>query len=109
MWVLSQRYSRPWPLPCPQSLSGGPSAAPRKSRLRLRLVWLIFAATLVTPGCASLAGNNQERGATALPVRPALTSLVVTPEGGIMMDKRDAAELLIYIEALELAAGMVRQ
>ena len=53
-----------------------------------------------------MAGNNQERGATALPVRPALTSLVVTPEGGIMMDKRDAAELLIYIEALERACGV---
>ena len=36
-------------------------------------------------------------------------SLEVTPEGGIMMNKRDAAELLLYIEALERAAGMVRQ
>ena len=106
MWVLLQRSFRPWPPSCLSLLSGGPSAGPRKSRLRLRIVWLIFAATLVTPGCASLAGNNQERGATALPVRPALTSLVVTPEGGIMMDKRDAAELLIYIEALERACGV---
>ena len=43
------------------------------------------------------------------PIKPALASLEVTPEGGIMMNKRDAAELLLYIEALERAAGMVRQ
>lgn len=40
-----------------------------------------------------------------MPIKPALTSLVVTPEGGIMMDRRDAAELLIYIESLERACG----
>ena len=39
-------------------------------------------------------------------MRPALTSLTATSDGGIVMDKRDAAELLIYIEALEVAAGV---
>lgn len=41
----------------------------------------------------------------ALPVKPELTSLRTTAEGGIAMDKRDAAELLIYIKALERACG----
>ena len=44
-----------------------------------------------------------------LPVKPVLTSLTVRDDGGISMDKHDAAELLLYIEALERAAGMVRQ
>ena len=43
-----------------------------------------------------------------LPARPELTSLVALPDGGIMMDRRDAAELLIYIEALEQAAGVIQ-
>ena len=40
-----------------------------------------------------------------IPVRPALTSLTATSDGGITMDKRDAAELLIYIESLETMVG----
>ena len=94
MWVLSQRYSRPWPLPCPQSLSGGQSAGPRRSRLQLRIVW---------------GQSTSNQAATTLPIRPVLNSLKIMDEGGIMMDKHDAAELLLYIEALERAAGMVRQ
>ena len=41
-----------------------------------------------------------------IPVRPALTSLTATSDGGIVMDKRDAAELLIYIEQLERMVGI---
>ena len=109
MWVLSQRYSRPWPLPCPQSLSGGQSAGPRRSRLQLRIVWLMFALTLALPGCTSLGQPTSNQAATTLPIRPVLNSLKIMDEGGIMMDKHGAAELLLYIEALERAAGMVRQ
>ena len=69
-------------------------------------MWLIFALSLALSGCASLTPST--RSATTLPVRPALTSLAVTPEGGIMMDKHDAAELLVYIEALERACGVVQ-
>ena len=39
-------------------------------------------------------------------MRPELTSLAVTSDGGIMMDKRDAAELLIYIDQLERVVGI---
>ena len=55
---------------------------------------------LALPGCASLTARPIQ---AVIPVRPALTSLTATSDGGIVMDKRDAAELLIYIEALERA------
>lgn len=107
MWVLSQRYSRPWPLPCPQSLSGGQSAGPRRSRLQLRIVWLMFALTLALPGCTSLGQptSNTANNPTVI-TKPTLTSLRTTESGGITMNKHDAEELLFYIEALERAAGI---
>ena len=43
-----------------------------------------------------------------MPTKPVLTSLTMTSDGGIMMDKRDAGELLIYIEALERVAGVAQ-
>ena len=70
---------------------------------------MLCAMILVLPGCANLGqtGNSaQMTGTTTLPARPELTSLEVLPNGGITMDKRDAAELLIYIEALERACGV---
>ena len=76
-----------------------------KARLKLRFAGLLCAMILLLPGCAS----STARPTQALPIRPELTSLTATSDGGITMDKRDAAELLIYIEALERAAGMVRQ
>ena len=109
MWVLSQRLSPPSRLSCPQSLSGGQSAGPCRSRLRLKLAWLIFAMILLLPGCTSLGQPTSNQAATTLPIRPVLNSLKIMDDGGIMMDKHDAAELLLYIEALERAAGMVRQ
>ena len=77
-----------------------------KARLKLRFAGLLCAMILLLPGCANLTARPIP---AALPVKPELTSLAATSEGGIAMDKRDAAELLIYIEALERAAGMVRQ
>lgn len=38
--------------------------------------------------------------------KPTLSSLKTLPDGGISMNKHDAAELLIYIEALEKACGV---
>ena len=64
------------------------------------------------PGAAwmhKFGAADQQPGGTTLPIRPVLNSLKIMDEGGIMMDKHDAAELLLYIEALERAAGMVRQ
>ena len=58
---------------------------------------------------AATADRVADVRATLLPIRPVLNSLEIMDEGGIMMDKHDAAELLLYIEALERAAGMVRQ
>ncbi len=60
---------------------------------------------LLLNGCAGLtpARPGQDRTMVRLPPRPALTSLQGTPEGGIIMNKHDAAELLIYIESLERA------
>ena len=74
----------------------------KKSKLKLRLAGLLCAMTLLLPGCVS----STARPTQALPIRPELTSLTATSDGGIMMGKRDAAELLIYIEALEAAAGV---
>ena len=69
----------------------------------------MFALILALSGCASLGQPTSNQAATTLPIRPVLNSLKIMDDGGIMMDKRDAAELLLYIEALERAAGMVRQ
>ena len=70
------------------------------------LAGLMFALILALSGCASLGQPTSNTATTSLPIRPVLTSLKITDEGGIMMDKRDAAELLIYIEALERACGV---
>lgn len=85
----------------PHVLPGGQPAKQRKSSPRLILGLLISAMLLLTNGCTSLTSKPipMER-----PIRPQLTSLKATSDGGIIMDKRDAAELLIYIEALERAA-----
>ena len=104
MWVLSQRYSRPLSPLCPPCWTGGSEDKPPRPRLKLRLAWLLFALTLLLPGCASLAGNSPAQATTTLPTRPPLESLTATSDGGIRLDKRDAADLLIYIEALERAA-----
>ena len=109
MWVLSVKLSRPsLPLCRPFWIGGNGDRSPRL-RLRLRLAWLIFAMILALPGCTSLGQPTSNQAATTLPIRPVLNSLKIMDEGGIMMDKHDAAELLLYIEALERAAGMVRQ
>ena len=106
--VLLPRYLRPWrPLYRPFWI-GGQNARPRRSRLQLRIVWLMFALTLALPGCTSLGQPTSNQAATTLPIRPELTSLTATSDGGIMMDKRDAAELMIYIEALERACGVTQ-
>ena len=103
-----QRYLRPWrPLYRPFWI-GGQNARPRRSRLRLKIASTLCALILVLPGCASLAQPTSNAAVTTLPIRPVLTSLKTTDEGGIMMDKRDAAELLIYIEALERACGVTQ-
>ena len=77
----------------------------KKSAPRLRLAPLLCALILLLPGCANLTARPIP---AALPVKPELTILAATSEGGIAMDKRDAAELLIYIEALERACGESR-
>ena len=93
---------------CPPCWTGG--NGDRRSRLRLmhRIVLMLFATSLLLPGCVSLTSKPIPAVET-LPTRPALTSLTQTSDGGITMNKHDAAELLLYIEALERAAGMVRQ
>lgn len=107
MWVLSQRYSRPWPLPCPQSLSGGQSAGPRRSRLQLRIVWLMFVLTLNLPGCATLAApTNDQTGRITVITKPVLNSLSFDADGGMCMDKHDSEDLLIYIRTLERELGL---
>ena len=77
----------------------------KKSAPRLRLAPLLCALILLLPGCANLTARPIP---AAIPVRPELTSLAATSEGGIMLDRRDAAALLIYIEALERACGVAR-
>ena len=108
MWELSSKSSQPLSPLCPPCWTGGSEGKSPRPRLKLRLAWLLFALTLLLPGCVSLTSKPIPAVET-LPTRPALTSLTATSDGGITMDKRDAAELLIYIEALERAAGMVRQ
>jgi hypothetical protein len=106
MWLCSLKYCTPWLrlfLPC---LTGGRAAKPRKTGLKLRHAWLISALILLSSGCVS--STTRPIPAEAIPVRPELSSLTGTPDGGIMMDKRDAAELLIYIELLERTVKSVR-
>ena len=62
----------------------------------------MFVVILALPGCVSLGGVTESRVEGAqLPVKPVLRSLAQTPDGGIIMDGHDAAELLIYIKSLE--------
>ena len=91
---------------CRPFWTGGANGKQPRTRPRLRLAWLLFALTLLLPGCVSL---TSKPAPAQLPIKPALTSLTQTSDGGITMNKHDAAELLLYIEALERAAGMVRQ
>ena len=77
----------------------------KKSAPRLRLAPLLCALILLLPGCANLTARPIP---AAIPVRPELPSLTATPDNGITMVRRDAAELLIYIEALERACGESR-
>ena len=69
----------------------------------MTLATLIFALSLLASGCVSSIAKQTQTA--TLPVRPELTSLTTTSNGGIMMDKRDAAELLIYLEQLERMVG----
>ena len=102
MWPCSVKSSRRLPQLSRLFCLGWSSARPKKSRLKLKLVGLLCALILLVNGCvSSTAGPTR-----TLPVRPELTSLTATGDGGIMMNKRDAAELLIYIEALEAACGV---
>ena len=104
MWRCLVKLSRPSLPLCRPFWTGGANGKQPGTRPRLRLAWLLFALTLLLPGCASLAGNSPVRATTTLPTRPPLESLTATSDGGIRLDKRDAADLLIYIEALERAA-----
>ena len=104
MWALSVKSCKSWrPLFRPFWI-GVRAARRHRAKLRLRLAWLIFAVTLLASGCVSSTARTTRM--ETLPARPELTSLVALPDGGIMMDRRDAAELLIYIEALEQACGV---
>ena len=68
---------------------------------------LLFALTLLVSGClASIQGPISSP--VMIPTRPDLTSLEERPDSGITMDKRDAGELLIYIETLERAVRGAR-
>ena len=104
MWALSSRSLTPWFRRCLLCSTGGTNIKTKKNRLTLRLAGLLCVMILLMPGCVS----STARPTQTLPVRPELTSLTATGDGGIMMDKRDAAELLIYIEALEQACGVVQ-
>lgn len=55
---------------------------------------------LALNGCAASRSN-----VAPPPPRPTLESLEPTPEGGICMDKQDAAELLLYLDSLERRVG----
>ena len=77
-------------------------------RLRLGLIaTLLFVMILALHGCSSSAGITSTPPALMI-TKPRLTSLTVTPDGGLCMNKTDAAELLIYVERLETAAGVPR-
>ena len=87
----------------PASWTGLPSAKPPRPRLRRRLALTLFALILLLSSCVS---STARPSPAILPIKPNLPSLQITAEGGIMMDKRDTAELLIYIDALERACGV---
>ena len=60
--------------------------------------------SLALSSCVNLTADGQSRNQK--PLRPTLTSLTVTDEGGICMNKPDTALLLKYINALERECGI---
>ena len=87
-------------------MPGGTNAKPPKLKPKLMLATLLLSAILLASCSASL--TQPVSNSPTVITSPTLTSLTALPSGGISMDKRDAAELLIYIEALERAAGVVQ-
>lgn len=70
------------------------SGARRLSLPRLMLTASVL--VLLTSGCGA-----SRNSVSALPPRPTLESLIATDDGGICMDRQDAAELLLYLDQLE--------
>ena len=105
MWLLFLNSCKRWRPSFPLSSPGGKNKTPRSEKLKRRSATLLCAMILLLNGCAGLTPTRpgQDRTTVQLLPRPALTSLQKTPEGGISMNKHDAAELLIYIESLERA------
>lgn len=87
-------------------MPGGTNAKPPKLKPKLMLATLLLSAILLASCSASL--TQPASNSPTVITRPTLTSLKTLPDGGISMDKRDTGELLIYIEAIENALGIVR-
>lgn len=70
-----------------------------KDRLNGRIILILFMLTLFLLGCVSL--TTQTGQTKTKPTRPILSSITGNEMGGICMDKRDSAALLMYIDELE--------
>ena len=82
------RSSASWP-------KGSKSNAARSPWQMHRLMLTVLLLALLMSGCAGSVPVAPR------PPRPTLESLMPTNDGGICMDRGDAAELLLYLDALE--------
>ncbi|QBJ00993.1 hypothetical protein Rostov7_00001 [Vibrio phage Rostov 7] len=64
----------------------------------MKKILILILALFVIQGCALTSAYEEM---PTLPTKPQLPSLQRTPDGGIMLDKRDAGELMRYILDLE--------
>lgn len=78
-------------------LAAGGKRSSAERRLSLpKLMLTASTLVLLTSGCGA-----SKSSVTAPPPRPRLESLIATDDGGICMDRQDAAELLLYLDQLE--------
>jgi len=78
-------------------LVGGGKKNSAGRRLNLpRLMLTASMLVLLMSGCGA-----SKSSVTPPPPRPRLESLIATDDGGICMDRQDAAELLLYLDQLE--------
>lgn len=97
MWAGSN-HSWPVSVPgCQRWAHGGLGDSVTQPWSTLSPMLIALTLVLLTSGCAALTSSE----IPPRPPRPTLESLTPTAEGGICMDRQDAAELLLYIDQLE--------
>lgn len=81
---------------CWRLVAGGKKSSGARPWNPHRLTLTVSMLVLLMSGCGA-----SKSSVTAPPPRPRLESLIATDDGGICMDRQDAAELLLYLDQLE--------